>query len=887
MGDTGRHHPSFSDDKERATVASTSPIVDLVDTAASCASNASLLSSMDALSGFVEVSNVDVSGSDDTVASIGDYAAQELPPRPEKLHKMSKTFSSRSSDRKRRKNGSNLLLETSLIVSPEQPLLSDSQSEKEIAGFGVVLNNVLRCVTNRELVTKTAAYMAAYPQHTLRFQIKMKQRAYADGARGFQAKLMLFYVLHEFLKSFEGERLQQVQREWFQTVDEVLNACTREIRHGEKRNAEENRKRVFKTLARWEELKLYPSKIKAWKSLVMGESKPRRAPVPLPRSEMERLAEAPDQLQSFEVPPSNTPQLQLDRSNCPLVFERPNFASKPEEKQHWRYTAIAFIDILSRSLDLSSDIKFTACIFFHRVFDRGIYARERYKFAAACLFLSAKASSKRMKLLRMVRVMYNILETPLYAGDEELLEIERLQLLYYEMEVLQGINFELTAEMPYYYLRRTLEKMPQKFRNSVSDDTQKLLEELFYLPMCVDFSPQLLGEAAAYIAIWNKGKDFKFKWCSTSQEGHTFNVRTAKAALRSYRSLQMWKKDQQTEFDVLVKSSSSLDGDDEIASLKKAFEPQLGGLRLDPCVILNEAEFTKKTEEDSKEWVKTGTRNGGGDRFISQTVSRCYNQSGSSSKRYRDEDAPRIKVENRSLATSQEEKHRHGHSGDRGEDRYRPRSRSCSESRSSSYSRYKRESWSSAKHVRDDSRARSGERRDRDRYDYDDYDDYDDYGARDRYRDRKEEKYDSRYKSVNYDRDDRDNDRKSSRDVGFRRDPSYFDRRDRKSGRDSGSGRRERDSRSTSRSCSRSQSPYSFSRSGKKRKRNYSSGGQHSGSWKRSSSRSDSRSRSQCYRVESSSSKSGRMKKTNKYGPARSSNRKTEQLRMKQERSGA
>ena len=218
----------------------------------------------------------------------------------------------------------------------------------------------------------------------------------------------------------------------------------------------------MQTLARWEELKLYPSKIKAWKSLVMGESKPRRAPVPLPRSEMERLAEAPDQLQSFELPPSNAPQLQLDRSNCPLVFERPNFTSKPEEKQHWRYTAIAFIDILSRSLDLSSDIKFTACIFFHRVFDRGIYARERYKFAAACLFLSAKASSKRMKLLRMVRVMYNILETPLYAGDEELLEIERLQLLYYEMEVLQGINFELTAEMPYYYLRRTLEKMPLK-----------------------------------------------------------------------------------------------------------------------------------------------------------------------------------------------------------------------------------------------------------------------------------------------------------------------------------------------------------------------------------------------------------------------------------------
>ncbi|GMF36476.1 unnamed protein product [Phytophthora fragariaefolia] len=299
---------------------------------------------------------------------------------------------------------------------------------------------------------------------------------------------MLFYVLHEFLKSFDGERLQQVQREWFQTVDEVLNACARDIRYGDKRNSEENRKRVFKvmsrymplaagdnsgltdsvsslivqTLARWEELKLYPRKIKTWKGLVMGECKPRRAPMPLPRSETERQAEAPDQLQQFEPPPPSTPQLQLDRSNCPLVFERSNFDSKLEEKQHWRCTAIAFIDILSRCLGLSSDIALTACIFFHRVFDRGIYARERYKFAAACLFLSAKASSKRMKLLRMVRIMYDILETPLFAGDEELLEIERLQLLYYEMEVLQGINFELTTDMPFYYLRRVLEKMPEK-----------------------------------------------------------------------------------------------------------------------------------------------------------------------------------------------------------------------------------------------------------------------------------------------------------------------------------------------------------------------------------------------------------------------------------------
>jgi hypothetical protein len=111
---------------------------------------------------------------------------------------------------------------------------------------------------------------------------------------------------------------------------------------------------------------------------------------------------------------------------------------------------------------LSRDVSLTASMFFHRVFERGIYAKERFKFAAACIFLSAKAASKRMKLLRMVRTMHEILEQPLMVGDEELLDLERMQLLYYEIEVLQGINFDLTTEMPFYYLRRTLDQMPEK-----------------------------------------------------------------------------------------------------------------------------------------------------------------------------------------------------------------------------------------------------------------------------------------------------------------------------------------------------------------------------------------------------------------------------------------
>ena len=69
----------------------------------------------------------------------------------------------------------------------------------------------------------------------------VSQRALSDATKQFNVKLMLFYVLHEFLKSFAGDQLRVVQREWFQTVDEVLHACVREMR-----NAEERRKPLFK-----------------------------------------------------------------------------------------------------------------------------------------------------------------------------------------------------------------------------------------------------------------------------------------------------------------------------------------------------------------------------------------------------------------------------------------------------------------------------------------------------------------------------------------------------------------------------------------------------------------------------------------------------------------
>lgn len=54
-------------------------------------------------------------------------------------------------------------------------MLSDSTWEREIAEFGRILDDMLTRVTCRDLVKKTAEFMKEHPQHSVRFQIKIKQ----------------------------------------------------------------------------------------------------------------------------------------------------------------------------------------------------------------------------------------------------------------------------------------------------------------------------------------------------------------------------------------------------------------------------------------------------------------------------------------------------------------------------------------------------------------------------------------------------------------------------------------------------------------------------------------------------------------------------------------
>ncbi|CCI43099.1 unnamed protein product [Albugo candida] len=417
---------------------------------------------------------------------------------------------------------------------------------------------------------------------------------------------MLFYVLHEFFKHFQHDprEYERIQREWFQTVEDILYACVRETK-----NIEDGKKRLFKTLARWEELNLYPSKMKTWKSIVLGEIKPKRAPIRLPKNEAERLAEffameaentcefVDGNLASrkHEIAPPNL--IDLNRSTCPFLYERKDVEPKSEARKQWRFTAIAYIDVLGQCLVLNREVVLSACSYFHRIFDCGIYAQERFKVAAACLFLAAKAASKRMKLIRMVRTMHDILEKPLMMGDEDKLELERLHLLHYEIQVLQGIQYELTVDMPFYYLRKVLEGIPSK---SLSDASVELS---FWLPICLSMSPRYLAETAIYIACQQADRIFSFKWCRADKRHRVLSDRQARDVLNEYRSLCAWKRTQERNFNELVNWGRE-HGKDKV----EAFAAQRGGLHLVLDNIRNENEFTRSEASRSSESEESNHR---------------------------------------------------------------------------------------------------------------------------------------------------------------------------------------------------------------------------------------------------------------------------------------
>ncbi|OQR81293.1 hypothetical protein THRCLA_11852, partial [Thraustotheca clavata] len=190
--------------------------------------------------------------------------------------------------------------------------------------------------------------------------------------------------------------------------------------------------------------------------------------------------------------------------------------------------------------------------YYHTLFEKGFYAQERFKVAAACLFLAAKASSQRMRLLRMVHVMHYILESPLQYGDEEKEELERIHLLHYEIQVLRGIAFELTIELPFVHLTQLISNLPSSC-DDIPELSRIVLRELFWTPMCIDYKAFELAQASIYIACHMKQKHCESAWLKDKENAAMIPLQRT-TMLEQYMQLHEWKAMQRMYFEDATKT---------------------------------------------------------------------------------------------------------------------------------------------------------------------------------------------------------------------------------------------------------------------------------------------------------------------------------------------
>ncbi|KDO18881.1 hypothetical protein SPRG_15833 [Saprolegnia parasitica CBS 223.65] len=142
----------------------------------------------------------------------------------------------------------------------------------------------------------------------------------------------------------------------------------------------------------------------------------------------------------------------------------------------------------------------------------------------------------------MVHVMHYILETPLQYGDEEKEELERMHLLHYELQVLRGVSYDLTIDLPYCHLYQLVSKLPPSC-SAVGDVSKVILRELFWTTMCIDYSAVHLAQASIVIACHIKQTRCESAWLSDKQHAAMVPLQRT-TMLEQYMQLHAWKMQQ-------------------------------------------------------------------------------------------------------------------------------------------------------------------------------------------------------------------------------------------------------------------------------------------------------------------------------------------------------
>lgn len=193
----------------------------------------------------------------------------------------------------------------------------------------------------------------------------------------------------------------------------------------------------------------------------------------------------------------------------------PNSRRRPVLSSEEVCKLCSFIKELSKSLKLTSAMKSTALIFFHRFHTQyegsEIQTEDHmYDMATTCVFLACKVEDKPIYLEEVLNTAHSLRtgDEVSLSRNEEKMWTTRERVMLFERILLDTMSFNITIEHPHVHAKSLIRENFEDDHN-VQQTTYNILNDCLSTVLCVQYSAKEIAAAAVLLAgrfLQMKGK---------------------------------------------------------------------------------------------------------------------------------------------------------------------------------------------------------------------------------------------------------------------------------------------------------------------------------------------------------------------------------------------
>ena len=178
----------------------------------------------------------------------------------------------------------------------------------------------------------------------------------------------------------------------------------------------------------------------------------------------------------------------------------------PKNSSH--FAAIRYIFECGLRLNTNSTTLAIASTYYHKFFELcEVKDYDIYTIASTCIYIASKVTNDDIKVRDIINVSNNCLHPKAEPLSLDPYLTIRDSLMYTELLIMRVLGFQLTVELPHKYLLHYLNSLKdwlgeETFKNFPLVKTSwSLLQDSYYNPLSIKYSPQLLAVSAIYLSL--------------------------------------------------------------------------------------------------------------------------------------------------------------------------------------------------------------------------------------------------------------------------------------------------------------------------------------------------------------------------------------------------